>query len=295
MKFYLQVFFLLFSLHLFAQKSGVIQDSLTKKPLPYVNIWVENENIGTTSEENGKFAISDEAFNKTLVLSCVGYEKRRIVFSENNQTFYLAEAIQQLDEVVIKTPLKTVFNTISTFNLEESTTGFGIQLAPWIVGRFFAYKQEYEKTPYLNKVKFATNSNIRNAQFKMVLYVPDDNGAPGEYLYHEDILFSVPKGLKETIVDLSKYKIAFPEKGLFIAFEWLTIESNKYKYDLKDLNKKGYTKAYRYEPTLSAFITPEYGDTWYYINANWKQTPALSIGNNKDSFATLAIETILSN
>jgi hypothetical protein len=26
---------------------------MSNKPIPYVNIWVENENIGTTSEENG--------------------------------------------------------------------------------------------------------------------------------------------------------------------------------------------------------------------------------------------------
>jgi CarboxypepD_reg-like domain len=38
-----------------AQIKGVVEDSLTGKPIPYVNIWVENENIGTTSEENGTF------------------------------------------------------------------------------------------------------------------------------------------------------------------------------------------------------------------------------------------------
>ncbi|RZK12518.1 MAG: carboxypeptidase-like regulatory domain-containing protein [Flavobacterium sp.] len=295
MKFYLQAIFLLLAIQNFAQTTAIVQDSLTKKTIPYVNIWVDNENIGATSEENGSFIISNEALNKTLILSCVGYETKAIKLSHNNQVFYLKEASVQLEEVLVQSQKKTIFNTISTFDLETSTSGFGIQLAPWIVGRYFKYDETYEKTPYLNTIKLATNSNIKGAIFKMVLYVPDENGAPADYLYNEDIIFSVPKGLKETTIDVSKHKIVFPEKGLFIAFEWLTIDKNKFKYDLKDYNSKGYKKAFRYEPTLSAYITPEYGNTWIYLNARWKKFDAISVGKDKGSFSTLAIETILSN
>jgi hypothetical protein len=31
-----------------AQIKGVVKDSISGKPIPYVNIWVENENIGTS-------------------------------------------------------------------------------------------------------------------------------------------------------------------------------------------------------------------------------------------------------
>lgn len=295
MKLYLQALFLLLTIQNFTQTTGVVQDSLTKKPLPFVNIWVDNENIGATSEENGSFTISNDALNKNLVLSCVGYETKSIHFTKNNQVFYLKETSIPLEEVVVQSQKKTIFNTISTFDLETSTSGFGIQLAPWIVGRFFEYDESYEKTPYLNTIKLATNSNIKNALFKMVLYVPDENGAPGDYLYNEDIIFSVPKGLKETTIDVSKYKIIFPESGLFIAFEWLTIEKNKFKYNFKDLNAKGYKKAFRYEPTLSAYMTPEYGNTWIYMNAQWQKFEAINVGPHKGSFSTLAIETKLSN
>ncbi|MDR6966627.1 hypothetical protein J2X31_000625 [Flavobacterium arsenatis] len=295
MKFYLQAIFLLLAVQNFAQTTGIVQDSLTKKTIPYVNIWVDNENIGATSEENGSFTISNDALNKTLILSCVGYETKAIKLSHNNQVFYLKKASIQLEEVLVQSQKKTIFNTISTFDLETATTGFGIQLAPWIVGRFFEYDQSYEKTPYLNTIKLATNSNIKGALFKMVLYVPDEKGAPGDYLYNEDIIFSVPKGHRETTIDVSKYKIAFPEKGLFVAFEWLTIEQNKFQYKFKDLNSKGYKKAFRYEPTLSAYMTPEYGNTWIYLNAQWKKFDTISVGKDKGSFSTLAIETILSN
>ena len=52
----LALFFLL-STALSAQIKGVVKDSITGKPIPFANIWVENENIGTTSKEDGTFEI----------------------------------------------------------------------------------------------------------------------------------------------------------------------------------------------------------------------------------------------
>ena len=60
-------FFLLMSFSFFAQTKGVVVDE-SGKPIPYVNIWVENENIGTISEENVVFSITASA-NKNLIFS----------------------------------------------------------------------------------------------------------------------------------------------------------------------------------------------------------------------------------
>jgi hypothetical protein len=49
---------------------------MSNKPIPYVNIWVENENIGTTSEENGSFSIHVEDQNKVLIFSALGFETK---------------------------------------------------------------------------------------------------------------------------------------------------------------------------------------------------------------------------
>ena len=47
--------FLIVSQFTFSQIRGVVKDSITGEPIPFVNIWVENETIGTTSETNGSF------------------------------------------------------------------------------------------------------------------------------------------------------------------------------------------------------------------------------------------------
>ncbi len=81
----------LFSISLVAQTTrgiaernevkGIIKDSLTGKPISYVNIWVENENIGTTAEEDGSFSFALKG-TKNIVFSALGYETK-IVLSTN--------------------------------------------------------------------------------------------------------------------------------------------------------------------------------------------------------------------
>ena len=67
-------FLLLFGFSVSAQVKGIVVDEFSK-PIPYVNIWVENENNSTTSEENGEFTITCQP-NKNLVFSVLGYEKK---------------------------------------------------------------------------------------------------------------------------------------------------------------------------------------------------------------------------
>ena len=83
-----------------AQIKGVVKDSLTGKPIPYVNIWVENENIGSTSEENGTFFINTTTNGKKLIFSTLGYEKKIIKASQVAEV-YLKPTSYTLDEVVI--------------------------------------------------------------------------------------------------------------------------------------------------------------------------------------------------
>lgn len=55
----------------------MIIDSKTKEKIPYVNIWVENENIGTTSNEKGEFELKINN-TKIILFSAIGFETRKI-------------------------------------------------------------------------------------------------------------------------------------------------------------------------------------------------------------------------
>lgn len=50
--------------------------------------------------------------------------------------------------------------------------------------------------------------------------------------YSEDIIIvTVKKGKRNTTLDLKDKNIIIPKSGLFIAFEWMIIEENKYTYE----------------------------------------------------------------
>jgi hypothetical protein len=79
----LWLLFVLWSFSVSAQIKGVVKDSVTGKPISYTNIWVENETIGVSSEENGEFSINTTK-TKNLVFSALGYEKKVVKASEAN-------------------------------------------------------------------------------------------------------------------------------------------------------------------------------------------------------------------
>ena len=73
--------FLIVSQFTFSQIRGVVKDSITGEPIPFVNIWVENETIGTTSEADGTFFL-EASKQKNIVISVLGYERKTIKGSQ---------------------------------------------------------------------------------------------------------------------------------------------------------------------------------------------------------------------
>lgn len=84
----------------FSQTKGIVKDSLTGNPIPYVSVWVENENIGTTSEENGEFRINTNDKNKNLIFSVLGFERKICKVSESS-TVFMSPSSFELNEVFI--------------------------------------------------------------------------------------------------------------------------------------------------------------------------------------------------
>ena len=137
-RFFLNALFLTLPMALIAQQTvrGTITDKDSKQTIPFANILLKDSNppIGTTSDENGKFTLSDVPIGKqTLTVSFIGYETftlpninvtagKEVVLEIN-----VVESFAALGEVAIvaeKLKEKTVneFATISarTLNAEQA-------------------------------------------------------------------------------------------------------------------------------------------------------------------------------
>lgn len=215
-----------------AQIKGIVKDSLTGKPIPYVNIWVQNENIGSTSEENGTFFINTTEKGKKLIFSTLGYEKKIINASEASEV-NLKLAAYLLNEVVISKSIGTKSVEIGK-NKNEMYQAF--DNGPKIDTKFFPYLSSYKKTKYLKQVSIYTDSRIENAIIKIHFYNVDSNGFPGEELMEKDFVVTVKKGTRINRFDLKAFNLKFPKKGLFVGFEKLMIEKNKTEKTITDSN-----------------------------------------------------------
>jgi hypothetical protein len=219
---------MLISSAVFAQFKGIVVDE-NNKPVSYVNIWVENENNSTTSEENGEFSINSLP-NKNLIFSALGYEKRTVIASETAKVVLKINAFE-LNEIVIAKRFETREIEIGKVKNE---TYQAFENGPRIDAKFFPYLAKYRRTRYVQKVNFFTDNQLENASFKIHFYTVNEDGSPGEELLKKDFLVLVKKGVKKTFFDVTDFNLKMPKKGIFVGFEKLIIERNKLEKEVLD-------------------------------------------------------------
>lgn len=216
------VLFLVFSsLFSQAQTKGVITDT-SGNPIPYVSIFVENQNKTATSEENGTFSIQVSSDSK-LIFSALGYERKTILAS-NASKVVLNRIIFDLDDVVIK---KARNPKTSEIGLVENAILEAFDNGPKMDAKFFPYLPKYKSTKWIKKIKLFTDSPIEGASIKLHLFSVDANGYPGEELLTQDLIVFVKKGVFRHQFDIYDLNIEIPENGIFVAFEKMRIEKNK--------------------------------------------------------------------
>lgn len=256
------LFFLLFSFSISAQIKGVVLDEFNK-PISYVNIYVENENNSTTSEENGEFTIHCLP-NKTLIFSALGYEKTKVLASEATKVTLKSTALE-LNEIIIAKRFETKEIEIGKVKNE---TYQAFENGPRIDLKFFPYLAKYKKTKYIKQVTIFTDSQLESTSFKIHFYSVNPDGSPGEELLQKDYLVSVRKGVKKTFFNVTDLGLKMPKNGIFVGFEKLIIEKNKLEKEVLDSNSKKATTQKMYFPfVLYNYVQRDFA--YQYSGGKW--------------------------
>lgn len=259
---FLVIFFTSFSL--FAQIKGVVKDSISGEPIPFVNIWVDNETIATTSEADGSFSF-DLKGEKVLVFSALGYEIKKV--SSKNDEILLKPKVLELKEVIIEQPK---FNKEIEIGNFSKLSGYHISGdLEWSNAKYFKYETNYEQTKFVKKIKITTRSKVNNAKFKIRIFTVNKDGYPEGDLLYEDIIVTVKKGKRNNVIDISNIKLVFPEEGLFVAYEVLKIESNRYIFEHPE-NKNVIKKVY-YAPDFGVNVVDEQ-NTYHFRFGKWNKS-----------------------
>lgn len=240
---FLVLIFISFSLS--AQIRGVVKDSISGEPIPFVNIWVENETIGTTSEKNGGFSL-DLKEEKGLVFSALGYETKKS--SSKSEIILLKPKVFELKEVVVSIPKKTKKIEIGVskkrFYLPEN------QVIPWILAKKFNLEEKNQDLNFVKEIHFFTKSEVDNGIFRARIFEVKSDGMPGEDLVSDEIIVEVKKGKSKITVDVSKYNIQIPNEGIIVGFESLFVDRNKYNQEARVIGSKKTTYVVNYAPHI---------------------------------------------
>lgn len=270
-----------------AQSKGVVVDE-NNNPIPYVNIWIENENIGTTSEQDGSFSLQLKSQEKNLIFSAIGFENK-IIKANETEKVVLKNSLIQLDEVVIKKRMLELNKEIGNYE----NGGFRDHENYFVNGIYFKILEEdLVKYPFIKEVKFRSLSENKNAKIRVYLVERKEDGSPGLQLLSDEIIIEVKKGNTKSKINFSSKKIEIPKEGFFVVFEKLKIEQNKhyFEYNYKDKDgKKVPYKGLSYEPEIPLVPLEEDIGWNKRTNDKWEKSSKTTI-QNPNSFENILMK-----
>lgn len=289
-KYLYTILILFFHITLFSQISGTVIDE-QNNPIPYVNIWVEGQNTGTTSQEDGTFIINCND-DTILVFSAMGFETQKTALNKKKEIVLKSNPFS-LNEVVID-----ALQFTKEIEIGEAKKIYHSQLSgdkPWIYAKLFPFETLYNETPFIKKIVFYSNSEKNNAKLKIRVFQLEDS-IPTNDLIDEDIIVTVKKGIRKNIIDVSLHKLKIPKKGVVIGLEWLIIPENLYEFKYKDIDSKKILISPTYAPSLVINFNDEpYSFT--YSGGKWRQAKKHKTNNKPwdNKIMTPAINLILTN
>lgn len=277
---------LLIGISVSSQSKGIVVDEFDK-PISYVNIWVENENNSTTSEENGEYTINCLP-NKNLIFSALGHEKKTVKSADAERVVLKTNAFE-LNEVVIQKRYETREIEIGKVKNE---TYQAFENGPRIDAKFFPYLAKYKRTRYIKQVSFFTDNQLESASFKIHLYDVNSDGSPGAELLHKDFIVTVKKGVKKTYFNVTDFGLKMPKTGIYVGFEKLIIEKNTLEKEVPDKN----TGKMVIQKTYFPFVLYNYVERQFiYIFSGGKWNKQIQMDSAKLSVYEPAINLILTN
>ena len=116
--------------------SGTVFDKRGNETLIGATIYFSDLNIGTTTNEYGFYSITISEGTHNVSVGYLGFSDENRIIELNNKTsldFYLSEASQTLDEVLIKTDIEKI-NIKSTQMSTNTLTSKSIKQIPVVLG-----------------------------------------------------------------------------------------------------------------------------------------------------------------
>ncbi len=270
------ILFLLYKIHCVAQVIvGVIINEETQEEIPYVNIGVQNQNIGTVSSPKGEFQLDylTTKVSDSIIFSSIGYHTQvftvdslKSLLAAQNPKVLMKPKINFLEEVVVNAKKGYLKKYGNGDGNKRKKVGFGPNDN---LGREIGTViSSQEKDALISKVLINIGvNNYGKIKLRLNVYKWTDNEI-GERLNKESLYFDTE--LKEGIweMDIEKYGIVV-SNDFFISLEYI-----------QDMGEYGlyFTFSFNKSPTFMRLTN----------NSKWEEI------TYKNKHVSISINTVLS-
>lgn len=203
---------------------GQITDAATNEPLPYVNVGIVGQNVGTVTDADGKFEIplAYQFANDSLKVSMIGYDSKSWLVD------YLIDHIAQGDIKLVKAKNEIKQVEISSKRLRSKVLG-STTTSPFFTGGFtsndlgneICVKINVGKRPvYLQEFSFnIASNNCDSLLFRINIYSLKEE-MPDQTLLHQNVLVGAKISSGQITVDLKPYELMI-EDDFAIGLEYI--------------------------------------------------------------------------
>jgi len=213
---------------------GKITDSKSGKAIPYANVYLKNNSVGTTAYRDGSFRLKlDSVFQDSVIFSIIGYGKQSFYLPDLTKSNYVEVSLtpiqEKLPEVEVKPRKLKSYEAGLRPRLSKHCSGLhrNHSDARWI-------PNESKVEGFIKLVAvYVCQEGIYDASFRVnLLSVDFKSGRPSAPLVSRDFIVQAVKGNEWVQIDLSQELVKFPIEGFFVSLSVLPIDSlqmNEYR------------------------------------------------------------------
>lgn len=235
------LFFLIFTCQvLIAQNVQFsVKDSITKKPIGYVNLRINNK-YQMVSNENGEFSVDDASIH-TFEFSCMGYVDKLIQRADLASDVFLTPSVTKLKEVVVnsKPKLKPKSSSVSAETHQDFSKSFtsnhSMSLAFFVEG---ALNESYLEAITIPIMPLNLKAPSHSSHYKTVIAIETleatEAKTPGGYYYNfkQIAVIDSEKSYNKVEIVLDE-PLSIPENGFFVQITILGKADNSNKLILE--------------------------------------------------------------
>ena len=226
------LFFLLLASTLSAQEniqlSGIVTDN-NGQSLDYVNIGVLGTDVGTVSDQDGKYTLILKpviGVEDSICFSIIGYESKFFILknllAKSDHNIELSEKIFDLSEVVVKPEFANLKEKGSAKTSSKRNVNFAISQIPnQNLGSEIGKRFKIKKQSFLESYKFYISQNdFDTVGFRINVYEMK-NGKPGDLILKENILYEIQNQKTGWVeINLAPYNI-YANENIIVSLSWI--------------------------------------------------------------------------